>query len=623
LVVPWAASFAKARETTLTLLCWSSSASDPESLEQSGEDQIDIELQEAVTEAIEQFTDGDIPWKYLAEDQITIQFFSEFDPIETTLERIRTDGTELLVVNDNAQGLGENSDVARQLMRQSPCAAIVLKGGSGCSRKPDHVVVATTDSPHDRTAVALAGRMTTFCQSELYLTISEEDTGEEAAEVGERELHQLLHDARVPQNDHIHTTVFLTEDPFQEIVDQVNETDLILLGSNQAELAEQLESVTSHPVIGLIKRAPPLATIGHWTRRLTWIPSLHPAEYADLIQTLRRGSKWAPDFIIMLGLAAAIATLGLMQDSPATVIGSMLLAPLMTPMIGMGLAIAQANFRLARICFKSISGGFLLVLGVSYLLGLSISGEELTAEVLARGNPNILDLGIAFASAAAAAYAMARPSLMGALAGVAIAVALVPPLCCVGIALAYQEYLMAMGSSMLFATNLVAIILAAAGTFRLMGVATVKAAPEHIRWVNTTIAGLAIVVLGLTIPLEFALQQTIDEGRTQPNAFQVTKSVANAVFEIVDQQEGLEVLMMGRPVRTDTEIDYVVYLVSNHPLPISIREEIIETIRVEVENPEAVVVVQCMLNAWDDGEVDDIRKEIEEAEAEEEPSIFD
>ncbi|MGY8770969.1 MAG: DUF389 domain-containing protein, partial [Pirellulales bacterium] len=213
--------------------------------------------------------------------------------------------------------------------------------------------------------------------------------------------------------------------------------------------------------------------------------------------------------------------------------------------------------------------------------------------------------------------ARVRPSLMGTLAGVAIAVALVPPLCCVGVSLAYQEYLVALGSSMLFATNLVAIILAAAGTFRVMGVTTIKAAPGRLKWVYITIAGLAFVILGLTLPLELALQRTIDEGRTQPNAFQVTKSVGDAVFEIIDEHEGVELLMMGRPVRTDAQVDYVVYLVSNRPLSPDVRESIIHAIRSKVENPNAVVIVQCMLNAWDDGQVDEIRKEIEEAEAEE------
>ena len=67
------------------------------------------------------------------------------------------------------------------------------------------------------------------------------------------------------------------------------------------------------------------------------------ADYAELIQGLRRGSRLSADFITMLGLASVVASMGLLQDSPAVVIGSMLLAPLMTPMIGCGLALAQGE----------------------------------------------------------------------------------------------------------------------------------------------------------------------------------------------------------------------------------------------------------------------------------------
>ena len=89
-------------------------------------------------------------------------------------------------------------------------------------------------------------------------------------------------------------------------------------------------------------------------------------------------------------------------------------------------------------------------------------GEELTSQVTARGDPNLLDLFIALCSAVAAAYAMARPNIIGAVAGVAIATALVPPLCSVGISLAYHEYLNALGSALLFLINLLAIVLAVA-----------------------------------------------------------------------------------------------------------------------------------------------------------------
>ena len=114
-------------------------------------------------------------------------------------------------------------------------------------------------------------------------------------------------------------------------------------------------------------------------------------DYVDLIQGLRRGSRLSVDFLTMLGLAAAIASLGLLQDSPAVVIGSMLLAPLMTPMIGSGLSLAQANAKLGWNSLVSIVSGFLLTLAMSCIIAVVTPGEEMTSQVLARGSPAIGD----------------------------------------------------------------------------------------------------------------------------------------------------------------------------------------------------------------------------------------
>ncbi len=211
-----------------------------------------------------------------------------------------------------------------------------------------------------------------------------------------------------------------------------------------------------------------------------WLPRINPTDHADLRISLRIGSAWSPDFVGMLGLASAIASLGLLQDSPAVVIGSLLLAPLMTPMIGIGLAFGQADKRLARNCGKSIELGFLLTLAVSYLIGIiTPSGETLPGEVLARGGPNVLDLLIAVFAAAAATVAMARPNISGAIAGVAIATALVPPVCSIGISFAAGAWMNGFGAALLFFTNLVAIIVMSSFTFSLLGVTAERALPQN------------------------------------------------------------------------------------------------------------------------------------------------
>jgi uncharacterized hydrophobic protein (TIGR00271 family) len=176
----------------------------------------------------------------------------------------------------------------------------------------------------------------------------------------------------------------------------------MLVGRDRAKDIWPLRQSLQNTTAIVVKRAPPLS-LRSWPE---WFPEINPRDHADLIQDLRAGSRWASDFVGMLALASAIATLGLMQNSPAVVIGSMLLAPLMTPMIGTGLALAQANMSGAKYCAKSIAYGFLLTLAVSFLLGMiTPSRETLSPEVLSRGAPNVLDLLIALFAAMAATFA--------------------------------------------------------------------------------------------------------------------------------------------------------------------------------------------------------------------------
>ena len=207
---------------------------------------------------------------------------------------------------------------------------------------------------------------------------------------------------------------------------------------------------------------------------------------------------------------------------------------------------------------------------------------------------------IAVCSGVAAAYALARPSLAGSIAGVAIAVALVPPLCSLGICLAYGKFGFAAGAAVLFVTNLVAIILAAAGTFRAMGVTASRAAPLQRRWVSRTFGGLALVAIVLIIPLERALVRQVELGKPQPLGYPLPRSAAQSVENHVDQYPGVEVMLMGRPSRIEPDYDAVIYLCSQNPIPRTYAEKLTAIVRRELKNPRARVAVLCMQQAWQD-----------------------
>ena len=164
-----------------------------------------------------------------------------------------------------------------------------------------------------------------------------------------------------------------------------------------------------------------------------------------------------------------IAALGLIVDSPAVVIGAMLVAPLMSPIVGTGMAIVLGDARFLRLSLVAVLRGVALAVAVGALSGLLYLDRPLTAELLARTEPTLLDLAIALFSGLAGAYALSNSDAAGALPGVAIAAALVPPLATVGISLTTGHEQEALGALLLFTTNFVAISSATALVFLILG----------------------------------------------------------------------------------------------------------------------------------------------------------
>lgn len=162
-------------------------------------------------------------------------------------------------------------------------------------------------------------------------------------------------------------------------------------------------------------------------------------------------------FLLMNGLAAVVASYGLLQDSVAVVIGAMIIAMLLGPITGLALALVDGEQLLFRRALAAEAGGAALVVALGFLIGKIHADIPLGHEIMARTSPNILDMVIALAGGAAGAYAVASPRLSASLVGVAISTALVPPLCVCGICLSRGLYQAGGGAFVLFLTNLVAI----------------------------------------------------------------------------------------------------------------------------------------------------------------------
>lgn len=242
-------------------------------------------------------------------------------------------------------------------------------------------------------------------------------------------------------------------------------------------------------------------------------PTLERPDRVKLVERLQAESTWSIDFGLMLGFSAAIAGLGLLQNSTAIVIGAMLVAPLMTPLIAAGLGLVQANLELFRKSMVSMGLGVLASVAIAMVLGLLTPFWDLSLALVARGTPNLLDLFVAFFAGTAAAYAVSRPNLSGAMPGVAISAALVPPLATIGIAGVKGHFVLAAGALVLFVTNLVAIILGAAFIFWCMGFNVSWSGNRILPWVRRTLLGLILMSLLLSAPSATNYRRTWLRGR--------------------------------------------------------------------------------------------------------------
>ena len=309
-----------------------------------------------------------------------------------------------------------------------------------------------------------------------------------------------------------------------------------------------------------------------WLSRLGHpLPALDREDRKALVDRVESGARAGTDFTIMMALSSGLASFGLLQDSTAVVIGAMLVAPLMGPLIGAGLSLVQGNVSLFRKSMGATLFGLLVGLSVSIVLGLLNPGFEPSLEVEARGNPDVFDLGIAVLSGFVAAYALGRPSVANTLAGVAIAAALVPPLCVVGIGLTNDRPLVAINSTILLLTNLVAIILSAAGAFILLGVGVTGGSISG--WARRVVLLLLMLTLFLLLPLVSNVAEQKRRGQARPLNYPVASHVQEAVSEYLESVPDVTLITIAR-VSVEPASSVSILLSASAPLPVGTKDEL-------------------------------------------------
>ncbi len=248
-----------------------------------------------------------------------------------------------------------------------------------------------------------------------------------------------------------------------------------------------------------------LSNSGDWQ----WLTT-KPATVASLNRLLWRESVPSLSFFVMLTLSGVISTLGLLAGSTATVIGAMIIAPLMGPIIAIAYAIAISNRRLMKRAGLTLLSGTLVTVFSAALITQMIGLRTLTDEILLRTEPNLLDLMVAMAAGAAGAFSKSRKHIADAFPGVAIAVALVPPLSTIGIGLALLNLSVFWGASLLFITNLIGIVFSGILIFLWQRYGTLERARSGI---VLSVIMMALIGIPLGLSLRQLLVQTNDRER--------------------------------------------------------------------------------------------------------------
>jgi uncharacterized hydrophobic protein (TIGR00341 family) len=189
----------------------------------------------------------------------------------------------------------------------------------------------------------------------------------------------------------------------------------------------------------------------------------------ELYQKVSGIASLTKGYLVMAGVASVIAAIGLMRNDVAVIIGSMVIAPLLGPNIGLILAITLADGDLAHRSLRTMLAGVVVVLGISILIGLTFSFDPGGHELVSRTEVRHSLIVLALATGVAGAYSITT-GISEALVGVMVAVALLPPLAASGLYLGAGHGGRAAGALLLFLINVAGINLAGTGTFLLQGV---------------------------------------------------------------------------------------------------------------------------------------------------------
>ncbi len=281
--------------------------------------------------------------------------------------------------------------------------------------------------------------------------------------------------------------------------------------------------------------------------------TLRKAQESTFVTVVEPKQQYS-SFVIRIILASIIATGGIATDSTAVIVGSMIIAPLMSPMIGVALAAVLGRPRSTMRALGITAAGMLLSILISFLMALIIPfGMDITSnsQVVSRMSPRLVDLIIALASSFMASIVIMRDDVPDALAGVAISASIVPPLCVVGVSLAEGNIVAALGSFLLFLTNFFAIQIAGIITFAALGLGSSiyseQTKRERAEWYGVILFCAAFIFIPLAMSSNNVVNNAMRERAIRSTAITWLQGTSYQLNEIhvTDGHVSLEIIGSG------------------------------------------------------------------------------
>lgn len=397
------------------------------------------------------------------------------------LDAIRDAGADAVVLGIRSREAGGGRSrlgpVVQSVIEAAACDVIVYRPAAEHGLDElERLLVAVDGELPSRNAV----RVATFLRRGLRVDL--ELVHVQGPDASERHGHAVIAQsmAELVADRTARLEVVRADDVVAGLAATVRPTDLVVVGFGH----EQRSSSMEHGNVGralldaidvpmlTVARAHPSATGLHerLRRAAAWLhPRLTDVEQATMRSYAEGAAATRLDYLVMTVLSGVLASFGLLLDSSAVIIGAMLVAPLMQPLQGFGIGVVASRARLAMQALGTVLLGSAAVFVVAILAGLAVGVSTPTAEMLSRGSPSLLDAAVALAAGMAGAYATARKDIPAALAGVAIAAALVPPIGAAGLGVAAGRGGLAAGASLLFAVNITCIAVVSAVVFQWMG----------------------------------------------------------------------------------------------------------------------------------------------------------